>query len=298
MPVRKLRLGSPIDLRLTLGPLQHSSFDPCIRLARNEAWKATRTPDGPATMGLAISGTDVTARAWGPGAPWMLERVDALIGVHDDHAAFRPHHEPIARLHRSRPGLRIPRTARVMEVLVPTIIGQKVTSEEARRAWRRLTRRHGEPAPGPADLLLPPDPALLAALPYYEYHRLGIERRRADVIRDACRRATPLERSADMEPRQARERLRSVPGVGPWTAACVTMVVLGDPDAVIVGDYHIPHVVSWVLAGEPRGDDTRMLELLRPYKGQRGRVIRLLKTSGFSEPAFGPRHRLRSIERI
>jgi 3-methyladenine DNA glycosylase/8-oxoguanine DNA glycosylase len=297
MPVRKLQLSAPVDLGLTLGPLRHSSFDPCIRLARNEAWKATRTPEGPAASRIVASDEYVVARSWGPGADWMQERLEDLIGARDNPAAFRPAHPFLSRLHRSRPGLRIPRTERVMELLVPTIISQKVTSEEARRSWRRLVRAYGEPAPGPGDLLLQPDPAQLAALPYYEYHRLGIERRRADVVRNACRNAARLEKASYMEPRQARSLLKSLPGIGPWTAACVTMIALGDPDAVIVGDYHIPHMVSWVLAGEPRGDDVRMLELLRPYKGHRGRVIRLLKTSAVSEPAFGPRHRLRSIER-
>jgi 3-methyladenine DNA glycosylase/8-oxoguanine DNA glycosylase len=63
----------------------------------------------------------------------------------------------------------------------------------------------------------------------------------------------------------------------------------GDPDAVPIGDYHLPHVVSYALTGEPRGDDDRMLELLEPYRGQRGRVLRLLVWSGHRAPRFGPR---------
>jgi 3-methyladenine DNA glycosylase/8-oxoguanine DNA glycosylase len=298
MPVREIRLRSWIDLRLTLGPLRHGGSDPSIRARRDEAWKATRTPEGPATVRITSSGTTARAEAWGPGAGWMLERADSLIGTGDDPGAFRPEHPYLARLHKSRPGLRIPRTSRVMELLLPTIVGQRVTTIEAHRSWARIARAFGEPAPGPPGLLLPPDPAGLSELPYYEFHRHGIERNRADTIRRACRCASRLEESESMEPADARARLQSIPGVGPWTAACVTMTSLGDPDAVIVGDYHIPHMVSWALAGEPRGDDVRMLELLRPYKGQRGRVIRLLKTTGTSEPAFGPHRRLRSIERI
>ena len=67
---------------------------------------------------------------------------------------------------------------------------------------------------------------------------------------------------------------------------------------VSVGDFHIPHLVSWNLAGEPRADDARMLELLHPYRGQRGRVIRLLEAGGRRPPRFGPRLELRSIARI
>jgi 3-methyladenine DNA glycosylase/8-oxoguanine DNA glycosylase len=67
---------------------------------------------------------------------------------------------------------------------------------------------------------------------------------------------------------------------------------------VSVGDYHLPNIVAWALAGEPRGSDERMLELLEPYRGQRGRVQRLLEASHISPPAFGPRMEARSIDRL
>jgi 3-methyladenine DNA glycosylase/8-oxoguanine DNA glycosylase len=77
----------------------------------------------------------------------------------------------------------------------------------------------------------------------------------------------------------------------------VALVALGDADAVSVGDYHLPHLTSWALAGEARGSDERMLELLEPYRGHRGRVLRLLTVSGLVVPRFGPRLPLRQIER-
>ena len=55
---------------------------------------------------------------------------------------------------------------------------------------------------------------------------------------------------------------------------------MGDPDAVAVGDYHLKNVVGYALAGEARATDERMLELLTPYAGQRGRVIRALLRHG------------------
>jgi 3-methyladenine DNA glycosylase/8-oxoguanine DNA glycosylase len=80
----------------------------------------------------------------------------------------------------------------------------------------------------------------------------------------------------------------ALPGIGPWTAAEVGRAAFGDPDAVSVGDFHLPNLVCWALAGEPRGDDSRMLELLEPYRGQRGRVVRLLEASGLRSPRYGP----------
>ena len=72
----------------------------------------------------------------------------------------------------------------------------------------------------------------------------------------------------------------------------------GDPDAISIGDYHIPNLVAFALAGEPRGDDARMLELLEPYRGQRGRVQRLLELSGIRPPRYGPRMPARAIDVI
>jgi 3-methyladenine DNA glycosylase/8-oxoguanine DNA glycosylase len=94
----------------------------------------------------------------------------------------------------------------------------------------------------------------------------------------------------------AYARLVGVPGIGPWTAAEVGVRALGDDDAVSVGDFHLKHLVSFALAGEPRGTDDRMLELLEPFRGQRARVVRLLELSGISAPRYGPRLSPRRIE--
>ena len=94
----------------------------------------------------------------------------------------------------------------------------------------------------------------------------------------------------------AVRRLMAFEGVGPWTAAFVMAAALGDADAVPVGDYHLPNMVSWALAGEPRADDARMLELLEPYRGHRGRVVRLLKQAGVHAPKYGLRSTIRGFE--
>ena len=127
---------------------------------------------------------------------------------------------------------------------------------------------------------------------------MGLEQRRAITLIRAAERATWLERALKMPPSAARAHLRSLPGIGVWTAAEVARTALGDPDAVSIGDFHVPHMVCWALAGEPRGDDARMLELLEPYHGQRARVVRILERSGLAAPRFGPRLKVRRIERI
>jgi len=286
---------SGVDLVATLGPLRQGPFDPTIDLHAEHARLALDTPAGPATLELFDDGD---RRAHGPGATWALGRVDHLLGVHDDARDFDPSlHPVVARLARRRSGLRLCASGRVLPALVPTILAQKVTSEEAHRSWRALVRRYGSPAPGAPDLLVPPDAATLAALPYYALHPFGIERRRADAIRRAAASASRLETVVD-DPGALGARLRSIPGIGPWTEAKVRQVVAGDPDAVPVGDYNLPSLVAWNLADEPRADDERMLELLEPFTGHRARVLRLLILGGDEPPRYGPKRPLRSIARI
>ena len=305
---REAPLPTPFGLRLTLGIHARGRGDPSMRFeVSGSTWRATRTPEGPVTLFVEARGRTVRARAWGPGSAWAVAGLEGLLGLDDDPAALVPRHPVVAAAAARVRGLRIGRTRSVMEALVPAILEQKVTGEEARRTLRGLVRNYGEDAPGPPGLRLPPTPEVLAALPYHAFHPLGLERRRAELVRAVCREAPRLERLGEAaagpaaEP-AARARayavLRAFPGIGPWTAAEVGMRAFGDADAVSVGDFHIPNMVAWALAGEPRGTDERMLELLEPYRGQRGRVIRLLELGGYGAPRFGPRLAPRRIDGI
>jgi 3-methyladenine DNA glycosylase/8-oxoguanine DNA glycosylase len=289
---RRIRPELPVDLGLTLGRLAHGSGDPTVKVEPGGIWRATRTPDGPATQRIARDGGTVVVQAWGPGAEWLLETAPDLLGLHDDPSGFQPSHPLVRELHRRFRALRIGRTTAVVEALIPAILEQKVVGREARASFRALVRTLGEPAPGPQPLMLQPDPRLLAETPYWAYHPLGIERKRARVLQEVGARARRLDQV------ESPDQLRAIQGIGAWTAAEVAAVAFGDPDAVSVGDYHLPHLVAWALAGEPRGTDERMLELLAPFAGHRGRVTRLLETSGLQAPRFGPRLPVRSIARL
>jgi len=289
----------PVDLRLTLFGLRRGRLDPSVRFELGGMWRATRTPEGPVTTHIRVSsaGGTVTMRAWGPGAGWALDAFPRLVGADDTEDGFDPGHGTVGELHRRLRGMRIGRSAAVVEALVASILEQKVVGIEARRSYARLVRGLGEPAPGPGaeTLVVPPAPGLLAATPSWTFHRAGVERKRADTICRACSYASRLEETVDMAPADAMRRLTALPGIGPWTAAEVALVALGDPDAVSVGDYHLPNMVAWTLAGEPRADDSRMLELLEPWRGHRGRVIRLIVMGAGAAPRWGPRMPLRTI---
>jgi 3-methyladenine DNA glycosylase/8-oxoguanine DNA glycosylase len=294
---RTWRPGRPVDVHRTLGPLGRGRGDPCHRVTPDGAvWRATLTPDGLATLRVGARRRDgvVEAAGWGPGAGWVLDSVPALLGDDDDAEGFVPRH-PVVRAAAARfAGWRICRTGLVFESLVPAVLEQKVTGGEARRSWRELVRRFGEPAPGPVPdgMCVPPSAAVWAQIPSWEWHRAGVDGRRSRSIVAAARVAGRLEQTVQLPYEEAERRLRTVPGIGVWTAAEIRQRAHGDPDAVSVGDFHLPSIVGYALTGH-RVDDDGMLALLTPYAGHRYRAARLIELSGVRVPRFGPRMPIR-----
>jgi 3-methyladenine DNA glycosylase/8-oxoguanine DNA glycosylase len=295
-----VRPSRPVDLVRTLTAFRLVAGDPAFRVAADGVWRATNTPHGPATMRAASTAADgaIHFRFWGQGAEWLGALAPLLIGEADQLHELADHHPLVTELHRRHPHIRMGRSNAIVESLVPVILGQKVTTIEASRGYAALVRRFGEPAPGPGGLRLAPTPARMATLGYAELHPCGIERRRAETILRVCRRADRLEALSVEPPAEARRVLECFAGIGPWTSASVTLVTHGDPDAVIVGDYHLPHLVAYALAGERRATDARMLELLEPYRGQRARVAKLLMLSGRKPERRAPKRPLRHLARL
>jgi endonuclease III len=276
---------------------RHGGGDPTYRAESGAIWRTSLTPDGPATIRVTVT-PPVTARAWGPGAAWLLETLPEQLGAHDEGAdlpADAHGAELLRDIARRHEGLRIGRSHRVLEALVPAILEQKVVSKEAHRAWHALLYKFGTGAPGPApaSMRVFPSAQTWASIPSWEWHRAGVEGVRARTIMNAARLASRLEQIVTLSAEQADARLRTLPGIGPWTSAEVRQRACGDPDAVSVGDYNLPKRVGWTLAGDRGADDAVMLELLAPYQGQRYRVQRLIELGGASPPRRGPRMSVR-----
>ncbi|MEN2740565.1 DNA-3-methyladenine glycosylase 2 family protein [Microbacterium sp. X-17] len=284
----------PVDLAATVLFHRRGGNDPTILHAGGVIWRASRTPDGPATLALRmVGGGAVRAAAWGPGADWALAQVPALCGALDDADGFDPSAHPlVAELHRRLPGLRLSRTDLVFDALASSIVEQKVTGLQAFGAWRRLVTWFGERAPGPTPrpLFAPPTVEQWRRIPSWAWHRAGLEPPQSRAIVAAAQRGPSIVAATlAATDGEARDRvLTSLAGVGLWTAAETRIRALGDPDAVSVGDYHLAHEIGYALTGE-RADDDRMLELLAPWAGQRQRVIRLLRAGGPREPRRAPR---------
>lgn len=296
MAERTWRPAFVLDVRALLAPLRRGKGDPTLRTETDASggagvlWRASHTPDGPATLALSRRDGVVHARAWGPGAGWVLDGVPALLGDEDDDEGFVGHHPLVAETRRRMPGLRLGSTRTVWDVLLPSILEQKVTGTEARRSFRELCWRFGDDPPGPvpSGMKLPPTPRQVRAIPDWEWHRAGVDQARRRAILACATVAHRLEKAAELRGEAGRALLQKVPGIGVWTAAEVAQRAWGDPDAVSVGDFHIPSTVGWALVGR-KLDDDGMLEVLACYAPQRQRAVRYIEASGFRRPRFGPR---------
>lgn len=282
----------PVDVRRTLSPLRRGAADPTHRVTDDGAvWRTTLLPGGPATMRLTQRGLhEVTCEVWGAGAAEAVAGVPDLLGGREDLTGFEPRHPLLAEAHSRHPGLRVPRTGRVVEALVPAVLEQKVTGKQARDAFRRLVLAYGTPAPGPAPagMRVPPSAEAWRHIPSWEWHRAGVGPQRSRTVCLAMRSAARLEEAVGMDRDDAARRLSGVTGIGPWTVAEIAQRALGDTDALSVGDFHLSQFVGWSLAGRPLDDDG-MVELLEPWRPHRYRVVRLLEVSGAGKPRFGPR---------
>ena len=290
---RVVQTSRPVPLGAVVSVFRRGGGDPTSRREHDAWWFGWLTPDGPVTLRLSVTAAagEVAAHAWGAGSAWALEQVPDLVGERDDPAGFEPRHAPVAQAWRVFPGWRVPRSGLVLQALVPSVIEQKVTGQEAFSGYRRLVTRFGEPAPGPgADLALkvPPSAAGWAGIPSWEWLAAGVDPARSRTVVRAVRHAGRIEECADLPVKAARARVQALPGVGRWTWAEVAQRALGLADEVSFGDYHVAKNIGWALTGTPVDDDG-LAELLQPYAGHRYRVQRLLELAGANRPRRGPR---------
>ncbi|MEM7271628.1 MAG: DNA-3-methyladenine glycosylase 2 family protein [Actinomycetota bacterium] len=288
-----------IDLDATLRHLALLPSDPTVSFRPGRLERATITPAGPATVLVRWDAAEdrVELTTWGPGGDWIADRASGLLGLEDDVGDFDPPDRPLRDVWRRNPGRRIARTDTLWHDLAWFIVQQRVRTTDADHQWRLLVESLGTPADGPSGLLVPPAPSAVARLHYTEFHRFGIERRRADVLQAAARLVDRLAETVDGPFDAADPKLATVRGIGPWTRSCLAVQTWGEADVVIVGDDGIPSVVSWFLAREATADDARMIELLEPHRPHRYRVIQLAFASGARPPRRHHRYARNDIRR-
>ncbi|BBY58621.1 DNA-3-methyladenine glycosylase family protein [Mycolicibacterium sarraceniae] len=299
---RTLVFPGPASPGLTLAPQRRGPGDPCYQLdGERVIWRTSLLASGPVTARIQRTApATVGCQAWGEGAHEYLDALPALLGCDDDASGFRPQHPVVAAAAARVPHLRLGRTGRVLEALIPAVIEQRVPGADAFRAWRLLVTKFGTPAPGPAPVRMrvPPSAEVWRRIPSWEFHRANVDPGRARTIVGCAQRAATLERLSGRAAVEAREALITLPGVGVWTAAEVAQRAFGDADALSIGDYHIAKMIGWTLIGRPV-DDAGMVELLEPMRPHRYRVVRMLEASGLAyEPRRGARLPVQQISTL
>jgi 3-methyladenine DNA glycosylase/8-oxoguanine DNA glycosylase len=297
---RVVAMPEPFDIPLTFGATASGRRDPTTRVGTTDWWRATNTPAGPATIHVHVDrhAAEAGLEAWGDGRVWAIAHAPALLGFGDDGAPFEPADGLVRSLLHTCRGMRLAQLQHAHDFAVRTIIEQRVTTIEARRSWHGLVRRFGTPAPGPVELTVPPSCDVIARIPDWEWRKLGVEGRRSAAIRAFARDGKRVERSTREGIAMLDRRLRSMRGIGIWTSATVTHYVLGDADAVPVGDWHLPSHVGFALAGERDADDARMLELLEPFRPHRARVWRMIVAATPAPERRAPRAEILGLLRI
>ncbi len=289
---RRWRPAWPCPVGQVLAPLRHGQNDPTYRVIDGVHHRGIRTPEGVALISIEARNSigEVVGTASGPGAGWALDQMPRQLGAEDDVSGFAPP-EVLRHVWRRAGNWRFGASGLVMESLVPAIIEQKVTGQEAFLGYRNLVERYGEPAPGVGSDLgvwVPPDAGQLGQIPSWEWLRMPIDGARSKAVRAAARVASSLERASQESTEVFDRRLRSIAGIGVWTSAEVRQRALGDADAVSFGDYHIAKDVTWAMTGE-QGDDARMAELLEAYRPHRARIPVLVAMARLRRPRRGPR---------
>lgn len=253
--------------------------DPTVRLD-GERFEKRFVPPG--SRGPGITSVVITREAEGlgvaaegAGAEAALARFERVLPPDDGYHQFQPQSPLLRRLHRERPGMRLVPVPWRFDVAVSAVLQQRVEFGEACAEWRRVVETFG-PRDAQGGMALPA-PVVLARRVAPELERLGIDRQRALALIALSREEVirPVL-SADLPLDEVAARLLAIPGIGPWTVGMVRGFAYGDPDAVILGDVHLPHSVARALASEPHGSDERMLELLAPLAGHRFRAARLI----------------------
>ena len=300
MQERTLTFAGPVSPGHTLAPHRRGPGDPSLQIdADGTIWRTSLQSSGPVTARITRTAPDtVVCHAWGEGATEFTDNLPALLGADDDAADFHPTHPTVA-LARSRvPHLRIGRTGRVLEALIPAILEQRVQGVASFRSWRLLVTKYGTepPGPAPARMRVPPPAQVWKAIPSWEFHRANVDPGRARTIVGCAGRADALERLTSG--RDNSGALTSLPGVGVWTAAETAQRAFGDADALSVGDYHLSTMIGWTLLGHAI-DDAAMVELLEPMRPHRYRAVRLLEVSGLAYlPRRGARLSVQDISRL
>ena len=160
----------------------------------------------------------------------------------DDQLGADPVLGPLVAVHR---GLRVPGAMDGAEIAVRAVMGQQVSVTSARGTAAAIALRHGEPVASGVDglTLRFPSSAVVAGI---DPSTLPMTRARAETVVRLARllASGDLTLGPEADREEVGARLLAVPGVGPWTVACVRARALGDPDAFLPTDLGVRRALA------------------------------------------------------
>lgn len=237
---------------------------PGVEVTRGATVRRVVRLGGVPALVAATLGPDRIELSASAGTPADLATLaDRWFGLDDDldvvHEAFVA--DPVlGPLVRARPGLRVLGHPDGFEAAVTTVLGQQVSLAAARTFGGRLAAAYG--TPGPGGLRVYPSADRLAAVDVVELQGVvRITHSRARTVQALAAAVADGLRLVPGEP-DVRARLLALPGVGPWTADYLALRVLGDRDALPVGDL----VLRRALGVTGAADVTRLAERWRPHR--------------------------------
>lgn len=293
--------GNRKHLQATLLRCRNGSHDPTTIVGPGSIVRVSLDRQGPfwVSAQLLDDGTIKVEDSRSGGGE--ISRSHPLMGDSDPGHHVVPVHDAVSGAMAAFGDYRVPHTGTPYHDLLPAVLGQRVTAAEALRQWRDICRSYGRQlVVHGITMHAPPEPDVMAAVPYHELHLLGIDRRRAGALRNVARHGDRLIGGwkEDMPPHERTRSLTAIDGVRVWTAAVAGYTAFCDPDALEIGDFHVKNTVAYALTGSHRGSDEEMCDLLAPYAGDRQRVVNWLSLAGWRAPAHGPKRRNVSIARL
>jgi AraC family transcriptional regulator, regulatory protein of adaptative response / DNA-3-methyladenine glycosylase II len=172
--------------------------------------------------------------------PQLIARLRRVFDLAADPLAISAHlatDPSLAPLVSKRPGLRVPGAWDGFELAIRAVLGQQITVSGAIRLAGRLVAAYGEPmAAADGDLThVFPLPAVLARA---KLATLGMPASRAVTLSAVAAAivSDPDLLGAHMDLDDAIKRLRSIRGIGEWTAQYIALRQLREPDAFPAAD--------------------------------------------------------------
>lgn len=209
-----------------------------VRLANSRGWIAVEPGEGM----LRVKVSSSLARVF----PKVITRVKRLFDLYADPETINCALGDLVL----NPGLRVPGAFDSFEMAVRAILGQQVTVAAATTLAGRLAEKFGEPLEtGLAELSHTfPNAETISRLEPDEISILGMPRARGKTIVALAQSNLKLEPNGDPQP--IIEELKSIPGIGEWTAQYIAMRALSYPDAFPLGDVGIRDALSVKTAPE------------------------------------------------